>query len=155
MSSDNTAQSQASTRIKLTSTPGARKKSKRVGRGAGSTFGSTCGRGDKGQNSRSGGGVRLGFEGGQMPLKRRLPKRGFHSMSANDSAEVRLWELNQFADQTVDLAMLKGKGIVPTRATRAKVILSGSIENQVTLKGIGVSAGARAAIEAANGQIEE
>ncbi len=151
MSADNTN----SQRIVLTSTPGARKRRKRVGRGAGSTFGSTCGRGDKGQNSRSGGGVRLGFEGGQMPIKRRLPKRGFTSMSADACAEVRLWELNQFANQVVDLAMLKEKGIVAHSASRAKVILAGEIEGQVTLQGIGASAGARAAIEAANGQIEE
>lgn len=154
MSADNNADRQQ-VRIALNSTPGARKRRKRVGRGAGSTFGSTCGRGDKGQNSRSGGGVRLGFEGGQMPIKRRLPKRGFTSMSANTCAEVRLWELNQFANQVVDLAVLKEKGIVPSRATRAKVIVAGEIENQVTLKGIGVTTGARAAIEAVNGQIEE
>ncbi len=149
------SQNQQKSRITLRATPGARKQRKRVGRGAGSTVGSTCGRGDKGQNSRSGGGVRPGFEGGQMPLKRRLPKRGFSSMSTNASAEVRLWELNQFEDQIVDLALLKEKGIVPSAAARAKVILAGKLEKPVSLKGIRVSSGARAAIEAANGQIEE
>ncbi len=142
-------------RIQLQSTPGARRRRKRVGRGAGSNYGSTCGRGDKGQNSRSGGGVRVGFEGGQMPLKRRLPKRGFNSMTANTNAEVRLWELNEFAGQTVDLELLKAKNIVPARTTRAKVILSGSLEKEVTLKGVAVSSGARSAIEAANGKIED
>ena len=142
-------------RIQLQSTPGARRRRKRVGRGAGSNYGSTCGRGDKGQNSRSGGGVRVGFEGGQMPLKRRLPKRGFNSMTANANAEVRLWELNEFAGQTVDLELLKAKNIVPARTTRAKVILSGSLEKEVTLKGVAVSSGARSAIEAANGKIED
>ena len=142
-------------RIQLQSTPGARRRRKRVGRGAGSNYGSTCGRGDKGQNSRSGGGVRVGFEGGQMPLKRRLPKRGFHSMSANTTAEVRLWELNEFAGQTVDLDLLKAKNIVPARTTRAKVILSGSLDEKVTLKGVAVSSGARSAIEAVNGIIED
>lgn len=142
-------------RIQLQSTPGARRRRKRVGRGAGSNYGSTCGRGDKGQNSRSGGGVRVGFEGGQMPLKRRLPKRGFNSMTANTNAEVRLWELNEFAGQTVDLELLKAKNIVPARTTRAKVILSGSLDKEVTLKGVAVSSGARSAIEAANGKIED
>ena len=142
-------------RIQLQSTPGARRRRKRVGRGAGSNYGSTCGRGDKGQNSRSGGGVRVGFEGGQMPLKRRLPKRGFNSMTANANAEVRLWELNEFAGQTVDLELLKAKNIVPARTTRAKVILSGSLDKEVTLKGVAVSSGARSAIEAVNGKIED
>ena len=142
-------------RIQLQSTPGARRRRKRVGRGAGSNYGSTCGRGDKGQNSRSGGGVRVGFEGGQMPLKRRLPKRGFNSMTANTTAEVRLWELNEFAGQTVDLELLKAKNIVPARTTRAKVILSGSLDKEVTLKGVAVSSGARSAIEAINGKIED
>lgn len=142
-------------RIQLQSAAGARRRRKRVGRGAGSNYGSTCGRGDKGQNSRSGGGVRPGFEGGQMPLKRRLPKRGFHSMSANSTAEVRLWELNEFAGKTVDLDTLKEKRIVPAKAVRAKVILSGSIDKKVTLKGIAVSSGARTAIEAAKGKIED
>lgn len=142
-------------RIQLQSTAGARRRRKRVGRGAGSNHGSTCGRGDKGQNSRSGGGVRAGFEGGQMPLKRRLPKRGFHSMSANATAEVRLWELNKFAGQTVDLDALKANGIVPAKVARAKVILAGSLDKKVTLKGLAVSSGARSAIEAAKGKIED
>ena len=146
---------QPATRIVLRSAPGARKRRRRVGRGAGSTFGSTCGRGDKGQNSRAGGGVRFGFEGGQMPINRRLPKRGFNSATQHEHAEVRLWELNRFADVTVDLAILKESGIVPVKAKRVKVILSGTLDRKVTLKGIAVSAGARAAIEAADGVIQE
>ncbi len=150
-----TMDNQRGGRIRLRSTPGARKRRRRVGRGAGSNYGSTCGRGDKGQNSRSGGGVKVGFEGGQMPLNRRLPKRGFTSLTAHRWAEVRLRELNRFAGETVDLAALKAAGIVPERALRAKVILSGKLENAVALQGISVTAGARAAIEAADGTIEE
>ena len=142
-------------RIELRSAPGARKESRRVGRGAGSTFGSTCGRGDKGQNSRSGGGVRAGFEGGQMPLKRRLPKRGFNSLQPNATAQVRLSDLAKFAGQTVDLDTLKKTKIVPRNALNAKVIVSGTLEQSVTVKGLRVSAGARAAIEAAKGKIED
>ena len=155
MPTEKIQESRMGSRIRLVSNPGARKRRKRVGRGAGSTFGSTCGRGDKGQNSRSGGGVRPGFEGGQMPIARRLPKRGFNSMAPNSCAEVRLSELNQFAGETVDLALLKSKRIVSVNAMRAKVILSGELEHQVNLKGIAVSKGARAAIVAAQGTIEE
>ncbi len=146
---------QRDTRIRLQSAPGARKRRRRVGRGAGSTFGSTCGRGDKGQNSRSGGGVRAAFEGGQMPINRRLPKRGFNPLTPNACAEVRLHELNQFAGEVVDLEKLKARKIVPAKASRAKVIVSGELDAKVTLKGIAASAGARAAIEAAEGSIEE
>ena len=141
-------------RITLTSTPGARKIRKRVGRGAGSTFGSTCGRGDKGQNSRSGGGVRSGFEGGQMPIKRRLPKRGFSSRKRGLTAEVRTGELSQYEGQVIDFNFLKEQKLVPARAKQAKVIAQGPITAQVTIKGLRVSAGARAAIEAAKGSIE-
>ena len=143
-------------RIMIQSHPGARKKSRRVGRGAGSNRGSTCGRGDKGQNSRSGGGVKAGFEGGQMPIKRRLPKRGFRSMTASFTSEVRLSDLSKFDGQTVDIEVLKKHRIISKRATRAKVILSGSLDDaKVTLKGLAVSAGARTAIEAQQGQVLE
>ena len=155
MTKEELQESRMGSRIRLESTPGAHKRRRRVGRGAGSTFGSTCGRGDKGQNSRSGGGVRAGFEGGQMPIARRLPKRGFNSMTPHSCAEVRLRELNQFAGETVDLALLKSKGVVPVKALRAKVILSGELEQKVNLKGIAVSKGARAAIVAAQGTIED
>ena len=142
-------------RIELRSAPGARKNRKRVGRGAGSNHGSTCGRGDKGQNSRSGGGVRAGFEGGQMPLKRRLPKRGFNSLTAGKTAELRLSELNALADQPIDIALLKSKRLVPSAAKKVKVILSGTLEKKVALKGLAVTAGARSAIEAVEGSIED
>ena len=142
-------------RIMIQTPPGARKKSRRVGRGAGSNRGSTCGRGDKGQNSRSGGGVRVGFEGGQMPIKRRLPKRGFSSRTANFTAEVRLSDLAKFPGQTVDLDVLKKHHIIPKRAMRAKVIVSGSLESKVNVKGLALSAGARAVIEANEGQVLE
>ncbi len=142
-------------RIVLQSPPGARKKAKRVGRGAGSTHGSTCGRGDKGQNSRSGGGVRAGFEGGQMPIKRRLPKRGFTSLTSGNVAEVRLSEIAKLGDEVIDIDRLKRLRIVPRRAVNAKVIVSGSIDTSVHLKGLMVSEGARRAIEAVSGTIEE
>ena len=142
-------------RIELRSTPGARRKAKRVGRGAGSTRGSTCGRGDKGQNSRSGGGVRPGFEGGQMPIKRRLPKRGFTSMTANRVAEVRLSEISKIDDDVIDVGTLRRLKVIPRTAQGAKVIASGTIDKAVNLKGLLVSAGARRAIEAAKGKIED
>ena len=142
-------------RIVPVSAPGARKKAKRVGRGPGSTHGSTCGRGDKGQNSRSGGGVRPGFEGGQMPIMRRLPKRGFTSKKAGHVAEVRLNEIANLGDEAIDIERLKDLHIVPRKAMNAKVILSGTIDTSVHLKGLLVSAGARKAIEAAKGTIED
>ena len=142
-------------RIILSSSPGARRKRKRVGRGAGSTHGSKCGRGDKGQNSRSGGGVRTGFEGGQMPLKRRLPKRGFHSLTTNLTAQVRLDELAKFAGKIVDLETLKKNGIISKNALKAKVIASGELKKSVKVKGLLLSAGARSAIESAKGKIIE
>ncbi len=141
--------------IRLQSAPGARKARKRVGRGAGSTHGSTCGRGDKGQRSRSGGGVRSGFEGGQMPLQRRLPKRGFASRTERFTEQVRTADLARFAGTVVDLGVLREARLVSVRAKQAKVILNGDIEQAVTLKGLKVSAGARAAIETAKGKIEE
>ena len=132
---------------------GAKHPRKRVGRGIGSGLGKTAGRGHKGQKSRSGGFHKVGFEGGQMPLQRRLPKRGFVSLSAGDFAEVRLSDLQRLEAAEVDLLVLKAAGVVPHLATSAKVILSGAIAKAVTLKGIGVTQGARAAIEAAGGSI--
>ncbi len=126
---------------------------KRVGRGIGSGLGKTAGRGHKGQKSRSGGFHKVGFEGGQMPLQRRLPKRGFVSMSAGDTAEVRLSDLQRLAADAVDLLALKAAGVVPQGAKAAKVILSGSLDRAVTLTGIGATKGARAAIEAAGGSL--
>ncbi|MBU6188523.1 MAG: 50S ribosomal protein L15 [Betaproteobacteria bacterium] len=132
---------------------GAKHPRKRVGRGIGSGLGKTAGRGHKGQKSRSGGFHKVGFEGGQMPLQRRLPKRGFVSLSAGDCAEVRLSDLQRLESAEVDLLVLKAAGVVPHLATSAKVILSGSLAKAVTLKGIGATQGARAAIEAAGGSI--
>jgi len=128
---------------------------KRVGRGIGSGLGKTCGRGHKGQKSRSGGKVQVGFEGGQMPLQRRLPKVGFRSRLAKVTAELRLNELSKVDGDTVDMAALYAADIIPMSMTRAKVILSGEIDRAVTLVGIRASKGARAAIEAAGGKVED
>lgn len=128
---------------------------KRVGRGIGSGLGKTAGRGHKGQSSRAGGYHKVGFEGGQMPLQRRLPKRGFVSPLAKDTAEVRLDELQKMKVDVIDLAALKAAKVVPTLALHAKVILSGEIKRKVALKGLRVTKGARAAIEAAGGSIED
>lgn len=128
---------------------------KRVGRGIGSGLGKTCGRGHKGQKSRAGGFHKVGFEGGQMPLQRRLPKRGFVSPSKGDVAEVMLYALNHLPGDTVDLLTLKQAGLVPARASGAKIVLSGSIARALTVQGVGVTKGARAAIEAAGGKIVE
>jgi len=133
---------------------GSRKSSKRVGRGIGSGTGKTCGRGHKGQKSRSGGSTKIGFEGGQMPLQRRLPKVGFNSRSAKHSAEVRLHELEKVGSDVVDLAKLIAANLVPAITKKAKVISSGEITKAITLKGISVTKGAKAAIEAAGGKIE-
>jgi large subunit ribosomal protein L15 len=127
---------------------------KRLGRGIGSGLGKTGGRGVKGQTSRSGGGVRPGFEGGQMPIYRRLPKFGFTSMKALTTAEVRLSEL-AYVDGDVTLASLKAANVVRKDMTRARIILSGEIDRAVVIKGIVVTKGARAAIEAAGGKVEE
>jgi len=132
---------------------GAKHPRKRVGRGIGSGLGKTAGRGHKGQKSRSGGFHKVGFEGGQMPLQRRLPKRGFVSLSAGDCAEVRLSDLQRLEAAEVDLLVLKAAGVVPHLATSAKVILSGAIAKAVSLKGIAATKGARAAIEAAGGSL--
>jgi large subunit ribosomal protein L15 len=126
---------------------------KRVGRGIGSGLGKTAGRGHKGQKSRSGGFHKVGFEGGQMPMHRRLPKRGFTSLRAIDQVEVRLSDLARISATDVDLLALKRAGIAHQTARRAKVILSGSLERRVVLKGLGATAGARKAIEAAGGEV--
>jgi large subunit ribosomal protein L15 len=125
----------------------------RVGRGVGSGWGKTAGRGHKGQRARSGGFHKVGFEGGQMPLHRRLPKRGFNSPTREDIAEVRTSELQGLSITDIDLAALQAAGIVPHRALAAKVILSGKLERKVALREIKVSKGARAMIEAAGGSI--
>lgn len=127
---------------------------KRVGRGIGSGLGKTCGRGHKGQKSRSGGSVKPGFEGGQMPLQRRLPKFGFTSRKAAFVAEVRLNELAKVEADVIDLAALKAADIVNDSMKEAKVILSGEITKAVTVKGMRVTKGAQAAIEAAGGKVE-
>jgi len=134
---------------------GSKKDAKRVGRGIGSGLGKTCGRGHKGQKSRSGGFHKVGFEGGQMPLQRRLPKVGFTSRKGRYTAEVRLDELAKVDAEVIDLAALHSADILPRTMKRAKVILSGKIEKAVTVKGLGVTKGARAAIEAAGGKIED
>ncbi len=133
---------------------GSTKNRRRVGRGIGSGLGKTAGRGHKGQKSRSGGFHKVGFEGGQMPLQRRLPKRGFISLTRNDIVQVRLSEIAAMPVDTIDLAALQQAGVVSHKALGAKVFLSGSIEKKVKLVGIGVTKGAKAAIEAAGGSIE-
>jgi large subunit ribosomal protein L15 len=132
--------------------PGANKPRHRVGRGVGSGWGKTAGRGHKGQKARSGGFHKVGFEGGQMPLHRRLPKRGFKSPTR--TAEVRTSELQAMQAAEIDLAVLKAEGIVPRAALAAKVILSGKLERKVSLKEIQVSKGARSMIESAGGSIQ-
>ena len=134
---------------------GAKHPRHRVGRGVGSGWGKTAGRGHKGQKARSGGYHKVGFEGGQMPLHRRLPKRGFASPSRDSYAEVRLSDLQRMQASDVDLAALKSEGVVPRQTLTAKVILSGKLSRMVTLKGVKATKGARAAIEAAGGSVEE
>lgn len=133
--------------------PGSNRGRKRVGRGFG-CHGKTAGRGHKGQKSRSGGYHKVGFEGGQMPLQRRVPKRGFNSHKKGETAEVRLSDLQAITADAIDLAVLKSAGVVPGPALRAKVILAGEIKRKVALKGLLVSKGARTAIEAAGGSVE-
>lgn len=135
--------------------PGAGSKhaARRVGRGIGSGLGKTCGRGHKGQKSRAGGFHKVGFEGGQMPLQRRLPKRGFVSLTRARNVEVRLSELDKLPLDEVDLLALKQAGIVPGDALAAKVILSGTIARKVKLVGVAATRGAKAAIEAAGGTV--
>ncbi len=133
---------------------GSKTSSKRVGRGPGSGFGKTAGRGTKGQKSRSGGYHKVGFEGGQMPLQRRLPKRGFRSRVNIHSAEIRLHELGKVEGDVVDLKALQKAGVIGLHVDRAKAILSGEINRAVTLRGIGATKGAREAIEKAGGKVE-
>ncbi len=134
---------------------GSRKSRKRVGRGIGSGSGKTCGRGHKGQKSRSGGFHKVGFEGGQMPLQRRVPKVGFRSRVGMVTDEIRLHELNNIDAKVIDLAALKEANLINKRIQRVKVMASGKLEKAVTLKGIRVTKGAREAIEAAGGKVEE
>ncbi len=134
---------------------GSRPSRKRLGRGIGSGFGKTCGRGHKGQKSRAGGFHKVGFEGGQMPLQRRLPKRGFKSMSNARNFEVRLSEIARLPVDEIDLSTLMQANLISQHALSAKVVLSGEINRKVVLKGVGVTAGARAAIEAAGGSVSE
>ncbi|MDF1822433.1 MAG: 50S ribosomal protein L15 [Alcanivoracaceae bacterium] len=134
---------------------GSRSAEKRVGRGIGSGLGKTGGRGHKGQTSRSGGTIKPGFEGGQMPLQRRLPKFGFTSRKGMATAEVRLSELAKVEGDVVDLATLKSAGVIRADKRFAKIVLSGEIDRAVTVRGVGATKGARAAIEAAGGKVEE
>jgi len=134
--------------------PGSKKTRLRVGRGASAGQGKTCGRGVKGQRARKGGYHKVGFEGGQMPLQRRLPKVGFRSAAARLVAEVRLNELGYVKDGMIDLESLKKAGVVPANAERARILKSGEIKTAVTVKGVGVTKGAREAIEAAGGKVE-
>jgi len=134
---------------------GSQKPRKRVGRGMGSGLGKTCGRGHKGQKSRSGGRIRAGFEGGQQPLQMRLPKFGFNSAKARITAEVTLSELAKVDADVIDMQALEDANVIKGTMKRAKVILSGSIDKAVTLKGIKATKGAKAAIEAAGGKVEE
>jgi large subunit ribosomal protein L15 len=135
--------------------PGSRKAPKRVGRGSSAGQGKTCGRGHKGQRARAGGYHKVGFEGGQMPLQRRLPKIGFTSHKLSETAEVRLHELVVPKTDVVDLEALKAAGVVPRRAERARVIASGKIAKAVKVRGLKVTPGARQAIEAAGGSVED
>ncbi len=139
----------------LSPAPGSRKAAKRVGRGIGSGVGKTAGRGHKGQKSRSGGKVAPGFEGGQMPLQKRLPKYGFTSRIGRTTAQLRLGELSKVSAEVIDLQALKDADLVRDDVERVRVFLSGEIDRAITLKGIPVSKGARAAIEQAGGSIED
>lgn len=134
---------------------GAKSTRHRVGRGVGSGWGKTAGRGHKGQRARAGGFHKVGFEGGQMPLHRRLPKRGFKSPTRDLYAEVRTSEIERMKAEDIDLAALKAEGVVPRQVRTVKVILSGKLSRKVTLKGVKATQGARGAIEAAGGRIEE
>jgi large subunit ribosomal protein L15 len=132
---------------------GAKKSRRRVGRGGGSGLGKTAGRGHKGQKARAGGYHKVGFEGGQMPLQRRLPKRGFLAVTIVKAVEVRLGDLKRVKGDTVDLASLKKAGIVADGAARAKIILAGKVEKAFKVEGVGTTKGAKAAIEAAGGSV--
>ena len=139
----------------LSPAPGAKKDPKRVGRGIGSGTGKTAGRGHKGQKARSGGGIRPGFEGGQMPLQKRLPKYGFSSRISRTTAQIRLGELNAIEGDVVDLEALKNADLVRDNVVRARVFLSGELGKALTIKGLVVTKGAREAIEKAGGKVEE
>ena len=139
----------------LSPAPGRTKNAKRVGRGIGSGLGKTGGRGHKGLKARSGGSVRPGFEGGQMPLQKRLPKYGFNSRLAQVTAQIRTSELNRVEDAVIDLEALKRADLISNNIQRAKVFLSGDIKKAVNLKGLAVTKGAREAIEKAGGKVEE
>ncbi len=139
----------------LAPAPGSTKARKRVGRGIGSGLGKTSGKGHKGQKARSGGSVKPGFEGGQMPLQMRLPKFGFSSRIGRSTAQIRTSELNGIEADVVDLAALRAAGLIKTDIKRAKVMLSGEVTKKLTLQGIGATKGAKAAIEAAGGSVEE
>lgn len=134
---------------------GAKTAPKRLGRGIGSGLGKTSGRGHKGQHARAGGFHKVGFEGGQMPLQRRLPKVGFRSELKRVTGEVRLSELAKLEGDVVDVASLQAAGVLPRTALRAKLILSGSVQRAFTVRGVGATTGARAAIEQAGGKIED
>lgn len=138
----------------LSPAEGAKKNRKRVGRGAGSGLGKTAGRGHKGQKSRAGGYHKVGFEGGQMPLQRRVPKRGFASRTARYNAEIRLYQLQAMKSEVIDLDTLRAEGIIGHETRNVKVINTGNIERAVTVKGVGVTKGAKASIEAAGGKVE-
>ncbi len=139
----------------LSPAPGRKHSAKRVGRGIGSGTGKTCGRGHKGQKSRTGGSVRVGFEGGQMPLQKRLPKYGFSSRVSRVAAQIRSSELNKLEDAVIDLSALKRAELIGTHIERAKVFLSGDVTKAVTISGLGVTKGAREAIEKAGGKVED
>jgi large subunit ribosomal protein L15 len=134
---------------------GSKKAARRVGRGIGSGLGKTAGRGHKGQKSRAGGFHKVGFEGGQMPLQRRLPKRGFVSLTRGDTAQVRLSDLQKMPVDTIDILALKQAGLIPSTALSAKVIKTGELKRAVTLQGLLLTKGARAAVEAAGGSVAE
>lgn len=139
----------------LSPAPGSRATRKRVGRGIGSGLGKTCGRGHKGQRARKSGNVRPGFEGGQMPLQKRLPKYGFTSRVSLSAAEIRLGELNSVNADVIDIEALRTANVIGHNVKSVKIFLSGEINKAVTVKGIAVSKGAKAAIEAAGGKIED
>lgn len=156
MSETNTkADSQTMRLNTLSPAPGSRRNAKRVGRGIGSGYGKTAGRGHKGQKSRSGGKVKPGFEGGQMPLQKRLPKYGFSSRIGRTTAQVRLGELSAVEGDVIDLAALRNADLVKDDVLRARIFLSGGLNKAVTVKGLAVTKGAREAIEKAGGKIEE
>lgn len=140
----------------LSAAPGRITAPKRVGRGIGSGLGKTAGRGHKGQKARAGGGAKPGFEGGQMPLQRRLPKYGFASRISRVSAEIRLAELGKVdASGVIDLAALRAAGLIGANVVRAKIMLSGELAKAVVIKGLGITQGARKALEAVGGRVEE